>query len=634
MSRRRAGDAAAVIHRLFEELPANPGEVRHRLKGLNQAACRAALLEVLDRFELEGRSLNLFLDAGSQLQLWKEQRKLAAVAADRNRSRRVRAAAVGALARGGERAQEAQEALARALGPDELFELSDVPLEDSLGLCLTHRYGSYGVAEWLQMLPDEDARALFFQRLERCRQRVGAPAWATYESSLACAELGSLREGILEAALGEPEEETVSMLERLLAAEQDEEIKAELRAALLRTRTRLVDLDRPPLPLTGRAWVGAADGQGRFIAIVALDNPNGSLTVLDICAYVNEQTIRAFVFPQQSAAQLERLHAKLVADHMAMVEAPLAEAGELVREAARRTAPGLLSPAAEMALTLFARIPAGEGEDSEVAPARPELQAARELLQAEELMGAWFFEFGDLADAGILPPAGSGPDEKWYREALGKLATSPLRARAVAMARHMARWYRWKGDQARAATMAGLADEAERSFETCVLGRAMLEGSMRAAQAIAEKGFDAPVFRAATRVEVRRAYFRKEEKPRGRDLALLDFTAAALDALEAAFSVLPGSQRPEHEIFRGLSLVCAEVFLEDLEHKRNDLDRKMATLLGDVGFSREIGPAMNGALRKFAETCCAGTCTKRCLLKFNGGASAAFFDDRHPAGVD
>jgi len=129
------------------------------------------------------------------------------------------------------------------------------------------------------------------------------------------------------------------------------------------------------------------------------------------------------------------------------------------------------------------------------------------------------------------------------------------------------------------------------------------------------------------------------DAPEGRDLAGLDFTEAAIEALEAALEVLPGSRRPRaDELTRGahaIGTIFARYMISRRKSRPEALVQKMRHALGEVTRlgreEREMAVAtVLPALAVFVDEVC-GRCPVACLTQPKVDVTEAFFADEHPA---
>jgi hypothetical protein len=319
----------------------------------------------------------------------------------------------------------------------------------------------------------------------------------------------------------------------------------------------------------------------------------------------------------------------------------LAEAAALVREAAARTEElGLELPAdARPAVQLLARINHRDDDALEEPlplAASPDLEQLRALLARPEYAQSWFFDRGDLQSTGQDLPEGSADLAVWAASVAGRLDRPALRSRLGGMARHMARWHRWKGESELAQLCSAAARVTEKDFANSPLVAAMLERSLVPADE--EPG--APTLdRSMLRQHLKGLFFQHIHAPKGRDLARLDFAEAALVFLEESFLGLPGERRPREDEATTAAFAIGKLFADfliagahgSIERVIGEMDQALQKYCHlDENECGRVVAVVLPALGDFMERHCA-ECPAACIDRPAADVSELFFAPHHPA---
>ena len=358
---------------------------------------------------------------------------------------------------------------------------------------------------------------------------------------------------LVAAALGESDPETQAALMLLRGRGGDPKSRRAAQKAVLETGTAGLSPapTAGPAPAGAKGYLSSADGAGALVVLATLPQPDGSLTLVNVCLRLIGDLRGGFVLPGQRARDIGDIIEQFRAS-ASFVETTLERVAHLSIEAADRTlalgielpkdaAPGLRLLRPYALSTAFAGI----------APApRVTLAAVRKLLSHPEY-SAWFFDLGDFASAGLrLHKALVTPGH--IESTLAALKGTFAPERVVALALHQARWHALKGETEAAALMAACSLQAETDFEHSVLGRVMAE---RGTADIPAGGVDKPTVGV-------RDYFGEPDQRRlahglifgdgrpGRavDLARLDFAVALESVLNTlavgmATELVPRSER-------------------------------------------------------------------------------------------
>jgi hypothetical protein len=163
----------------------------------------------------------------------------------------------------------------------------------------------------------------------------------------------------------------------------------------------------------------------------------------------------------------------------------------------------------------------------------------------------------------------------------------------------------------------------------------MIENSLLGASA--QPPDDDDIFRAETRTLLRSALFAHVEKPRGRDVAGLDFAAAAADLLDAFFALAPLTVRPSGQLQSQMAAEVGRLFVDHLlaagSPKMSKFAKRAAQVVTRHGvepqLARKLADGLVVGLGQFAKHCC-GECPVSCLDTPEDRMSDVFFSDDHP----
>ena len=420
----------------------------------------------------------------------------------------------------------------------------------------------------------------------------------------------------------------------------------------------------------GQAHLGICDGQGAFIVLGCFENKDGSTSIADLCirasAEVRDGFAAAAMDPREVRTLFERMRESGLGD---LAPLSLAEAAEIVFAGVERTrGAGLSVPQdARAAVLLFERalvtmgdpkrVPAVTIGDPQRVPQTPQvvmgdaqkttedaprpargpvtLAEARALL-ALPCYGSWFFDAGDLASAGVVLPRRA--TRSWTEGALAQLEASEVLPRLAAMLPHMARWHALRGEAERAAICTSACAELKKSFRKSAVPRVMLERSIEKlrAHAAAKVGV---VGDPEARQRIRMELFLDVNDPKGRDLAALDLTEAALFALTDAIEALPGSRRPREDDLLQAAGAVATLFVRWVLARRQrapdalvgDMEKALSpvTALSPAERSALVAKVLPAMATFVAEVC--EHCPIACLTHPKADAAEAFFAEGHPA---
>jgi len=635
----RPDPTPTVLEALFAHPPVSHAELERRLAPADAARARQLLVARLRGGLVSEQDRAVFIAVFGALGAGEVRSALRTLVLDAALPAATRGHALTILA--DEPAQ--LEALLRELPPEEIAPLAEHWLADLLGAIQADPRQGEGLAGALEASPPE-LRGVLLEQIEAQRARVGTSAAAAYGRALLRDALAALRPRLLELLVLEASPEGIALLEQL-RRQAPVGLGRELQRAALLARTRR--LDPREQASSGRALVGSCDGQGAFIVVGCFENLDGTLTLADLCVRAAGDIRDGFVLPRRGPQELSELLAEITdGTGLAFAAAPLPQVAALIAGAAARThaAGCTLPPEARPAVTLFERWAPPEPEPApeaglvrELAPAeRPSLESVRELLRRPEYDRSWFFDRGDLDGVELPLPAHAAALPAWVRAAAQRLERPPLRSRLVAMAGHMARWHAWRGEAAEASLCAALARVTEQAFGASPLVTAMLERSI--VPAGEEPLADASVDRAMLRQHLKGLFFQHVCSPKGRDLARLDFTEAALTFLDEALLGLPGERRPREADRTTAAYAIGRVFADFLiagarwpiERVIEEMTRALTDFCHlDADESQRVVATVLPALGGYIDQHCAG-CPIACLDRPSEDVADAFFSPHHP----
>lgn len=638
----RAGQKATarILDDLFEEPPVNEADLERRLLRVNVAVAQRLLMERLRKSHITVQDGALFVAAFTALGVGEQGMELLMLAADRGRLPHERAFAVAVLSN--DDPDQLQE-LALSLSPSQAEALAEASVLDLLVGIEGEPERAEAIGAALASLPPH-MQAELFEQVESGRVHLGSTAATVYSDALTRPELSRLRRRMLDAILGEDGMQGIALLEHLRDEAKDPKVRRELQAALLRAHTQSIDPEHLARDPEGHAWVGSCDGQGAFLIIGLFDNPDGSLTLADLCIRASADVRDGFVVRRQTASDIEDILNELRSSSGSdFVRVSLEVAAELVAEAVVRTRDGSLEipKDALSAIAMFdrARHPGGGLPPIEPPAEPPALPDARMLLLRPEYASTWFFDEGDLAGVEASPPPRRRATRKWLAETAALLDTPAIAARLGAMAGHMARWHAWRGEDEESALCAALADEAARDLRRSTLVAAMLE---RSASLVSGKrrGVVVALADPTARQHLKAQFFRDVLEPTGRDLARLDMTEAAFLSLDQILESLPGERRPREEQRHAAAFALGSTFAEfvfkgaDGPQPIGPLAERMLEQIIEhcrlePDDAERVMPYVMASLGGFVSTVCAA-CPVSCVVRPTEELPDVFFGSHHP----
>ncbi len=640
-SGKRGDKTRSILEELFSHPPVNQAELERRLASIDVNAARAVLVKRLVEGEVEEQDASLFGAVFHFLGVEDAYEELLAIAQDQSQPSLVRSRAMGVLA---EEEPDELDNLMECLPPEDVTPLAELSLREMLATIQADPEQADSVAYVLGSTPP-DAHLFMAEQIEHCRKQAGTPAVAAYGQVLESEELGHLRPLFLGAIVEEGGTQGIELLERLRDSTGDKRAHRDFQGAILRLRTHSIDPNSCPDAPEGCAHLGSCDGQGAFILLGCFHNPDGTTTLADLCIRCAADVRDGFVIPRSTAEDAEDLLQEIqLGLGTAFVDIPLAQAAVMVAAAEERTsAAGLSIPEdARPAVSLFKRAlePAREAGDEapeEHAPGRLTLKKVRALFEMQEYHLSWFFDVGDLDGVGVTLPSNKKVKAQWYRQVAAKLATPLITSRVVAMARHMHQWHRWRGEPDLAGLCGALADATEADFVTSPLVRVMLEQSLSPPDEcmLSDMGSYGD---AVLRQHLKALFFQNVNVPRGKDLARLDLTEAALVSLDGIFDSLPGECRPREDERYATAFALGKTFVDFMmSGKQNPIEQLARRMTGALRKSSRLSWEQRQhvvlmvlpLLGSYLEEVCA-ICPVGCLQDPQAKVEDQFFSPNHP----
>lgn len=626
-----------AVESLFCFGVSNRQEANARLKSVDKPLARRLIASWLEREALTPAQGETLVRVVELLGLGDEREAFRRAALDPARGDATRYCAIRAILASEDLAL-LREISAR-LPPAQAASVARSALMELIARAEATDSGAELVATMLKSA-DEEHRPRVIEDIESIRHELGTSAASLYRKTLSKSGLGAIRKTMLAAIVEENAPEAVGLLQRCFETAPADDFRRDLQAALMRLRTR----DISPVPVVraapaGHAFIGACDGQGALVVLGCFARSEKSVVLADVCFRLSEDVRDGFLAPRQTQQEVDQLLLDFAKGAQTrFVKVGLSQAAALVAAAVDRTR-SMGRPIPEdvrPALARFAAISPKASEPLVLTSVEPRLEEVRALLSRPEL-GAWFFDRGDLESAGAFPPEEA---PAWLAEAARKLDLPAVRARVTAMARFMAQWYAWDGDEQAAMLMHALAHQLERTFAESLLVRVMLESSRGKSVGTVspEEAGVALVGDPEQRKDLRERFFSDVRRPRGRDLGLLDLTEVAREALERAMVLLQGAQRPRSEEIYTAGHALAGHFLESVLASTPDWPKTEAAMAEVLAkdwrlprdTSKRVAQGCLGTLATFAADIC-DSCPVGCLLNPEREASQPFFATHHPS---
>lgn len=634
-----AKSTRSILDELFTHPPVSRAELEQRLAPASVVEARRVLIERLTQGPIEESDGDLFVSVFHILGIGNESQPLLNVVADSRRPRHVRAYALTVLLHAD---PLYSDKLREVVSEEELLSLAAQPMCQFLCHIESNPDEAEQLALTLESAP-EDLRFALFEQLDRFRKESGVPAAVAYEGVLGRPLLAALRPTILEALGSEGGTDAIALIEKQRQETKDLKTQRTLQGLLLRLRTRILEGRTRALGKT-RAYISSCDGQSAFFVLGERENPDATHTLALLCIRAAGDVRDGYVATRQPQSQVRTLLGRFTTDAgTEFVEVPLGRAAPLIEQAIARTlAEGRKLPEDALpALRFFQRVE--PLELPAITPAeRLSLAALRPLLREPPYKRSWFVDPSDLEASGVKPPKTNRPTAAWLAQATRRLAQNAvLMQRVAAMARHMAVWHKLRNEDQAAALCIAAAEATEQEPEKSPLLRVLLERlfAPSAQHSASEEPNHDPLGEPTRRQFLKSRFFLDVAAPKGRDLALLDFTEAALLAFERALETIPGDARPREDVMQEVAHGMARLFRDYVLLSRNSppllLGERMAELIAAASHlppeeCHRLSLMLLAALVSFVDEVC-GDCPVRCISRPRADVAAAFFSPMHPA---
>ncbi|MBN1653025.1 MAG: hypothetical protein JXA30_04540 [Deltaproteobacteria bacterium] len=628
----------SVIEEIFIHPPISEAELQQRLSAADEKKARRLLTERLEQSRVRSEEFALFLEVYSILGIGEQRSRLLRIAADKQKDSLVRTLAMTVLA---DHDPQYLDKELENLDPQDFAQLADRPLIELMTSIEVNPDTAKEVTDFLLETPEEMREFLLF-RLGKCRREAGVSAATVYAYALRCEALAPLHSIMIDAVVEEGNQDGIALLRELRLSAPNPEAHRLLQGALMRMGTRAIDPNYRAKPPVGKAYLGSCDGQGAFVVVGCFAKPNGSSTTANLCIRAASDIRDGFVIARYTEAELQVAIKRLrEGTGCEFVEISLEEAAALVASAEERTRALKLSLPEESrsAITLFrqfSRRSDREDEPQLAPPAAPSLSQVRRLLK-KRIYRSWYFDAGDLNEACVPPPPEIPAKRNWVRVAAAKLDIPSVRNRLVAMAEHMSKWHAYRGETEPAALCLALARSSESEFAESALVRVMLERTCEIVRHAEEKElsvFGSPEIRQGLKSK----FFRDLKSPKGKHVALLDFTEVVLSSIDSVLTSVPGDRRPRDEEKPMIAYTISKSFLNFVVDARSkSLEKQMlamaTTLCKRCRLTRDecydIGYTVALELLTFMDEVCS-RCPGACTLRPNANAADLFFSPHHP----
>jgi hypothetical protein len=627
-----------TIDELFEHPPINEAELKKRLDAVDLDTARRVVVDRLDNGELPQRAGPLFLAVMGQLGIERQKRRLTDIALDLKRGLKERLWAAMALT---SEDPNTMDSLVVQLGPEGMGILAELSLFELLTMQDATDVGE-SISTALEHLAGGKPVDDLLNRIESCRQSIGVSCAAAYGEALSNGRLAHVRSRILDLFVREASEEGASFLLDMRDNALGNVERRDFQAALLRLKSRRIDPDRRD-EVPGYAMVGNCDGQGDFAILGMFENPDETTTVAELCLRAGADIRSAVTYTRCTAGEVDALVEEAERQLCcSLVKVELCEAAALLEDCLRNTVDQgrEILEETRQTVSMFERVKSGFrwGDGCCCPPAkRVAAKLVRELLERMEYDRTWFFDLGDLKGRNIKLPSETVAVKQWAEGAARKLKASTIGSRLVAMAEHMAMWHYWRGEEEEAALLRALAKSTAKDFAKSPLVRVMLERSSEMISYV-DSEFSYQFGDPSARQHFKMLFFQDLKSPTGRDLAHLDMTEAAANALCGAFDMLPGDRRPRDEEVDSAAFALGKLFADHImsggTRRPEQTVPKMSRALSRACRLTEserhcVLMTVVPSLWAFVEDVC-GRCPVRCLERPDSEMSNFFFTPEHP----
>ncbi len=652
--------ARRALEGILAAPPKSARALETAVRQIDPRACRAVLFELITDGRLANRQRDLLLVLAEMMELWVEPEPLLALLKDRDSPADSRRLALMVMAAGkidlmlGDDLDLDPEMLLDLAGDANSMLLSPILEEPELS------------GELVELLVEmaADHRAEPFAHIEQSRRELMVPAWLAYRDVLSTAELVDLHPEVVALITAETTATGVDVWDELMGLDLPPPTWRLVQESVMRSRT--ARLNRPlrlpqekPMTAPTTAWLSPCDGTGAFVIFVCVSLPDGGLNIHNVCLRTSGELRDGFVLSNRSPDEfLEMVAAFQEEQGYVFVRFPVAKALTLVTAAcAGGSQDGTVGTADNLRAANCLRWACALGEemtdgcpdsgDDLPTPEKIAGPAVLSELLCQPDFGEWFLNQADLADLGV-DLAGVGepdaPDEAWLEAQVERANTPGLRRRLEAMFSHMAHYYHWRGEAA-LVRQCGSVLAALAAMPAAVI-RIYLLNSL---QILAEnEGLDQlPEVLAfgddAVRESLRQRCFPRLTRPRGKHLAILDLTEAALTLVTMVTADMAIDCQPRQDTLPAVALAIARAQVDLVLSERSGIDlpadvkrfrRMLNAITKASGLPQteavELWSAVMPALEGFIDEIC-GSCPVDCLSRPTADLADWFHADGHPA---
>lgn len=634
----RTRAAKKFVDDIFLYPPVSPADLESRLRGVDATAVRRLLVDELDKGRISAAESLLFVEIMNVLGPGRQKNRLLRIASDHNRDKDERTYAF--LALGYDKLAEGDPAMAE-IGAELFDEMMSFSMLNVF--MLDEEEIGNAVVEILEGMPDMEFGAHFLEMLDEQRSLARMPAHIAYADALSTESLSDLHPAMIEAIEKEGHPQGIALLEKLGSKTKNRLTRKGFRKAALKARTTMAD----PAPVEkvkdGVALVSSCDGQGAVVVLGRFENKDGSLSLANVCFRAEREIRDGFYLPRMSKDDFDDLVEMIRLEaNTDFVEVPLLEASKLVYAVMERNQDIALDLDVQRAISCFPRPTGLLRFDSGKLP----LSAADHTMEEFEILlgrpeyESWFFDLADFEQAGVTVPRDEC-SEQWIDEVVRRLDTPAIKDRLLAMTSHMAWWYHQKGDEESASMQLAANQDMVKDFKNSKFVKAMVVRSFFVINAHEQEDEEIlyHVGDVQLRLYLKSMFFKDVKVPKGRDLAILDFTEAAYLAFDELFDSLLGGMRPKPNLLPIISYkvgkIVASTLLSNLDCSVERLFEKVARTVRMVGGfgegeTRRIATAIMALLLDFAEDVCK-ECRVACLVHPKKKMSDIFFASNHPS---
>lgn len=650
--------ARKTIFSLFSEPPASKEEFLLRVKGLDHAASRAVLIEVMRNSTEAEIPQEPMVMLAQFFKLGQEPNELLKLIQDDNIDQSLRVMPLMILL---DTNPEALGADFLQLNPDLLNSLADNSNEIILNAATEDSEGAREYSKLLVQL-DSENRGVVFDRLELTRRDNMAPAWMLFRDALQVSELQPFHKSMVELIVQETQVSGVDVWDDLLQGDLPRETRSLIQKQLMRWRTSLLnskDLSKfvPAFTAPATAWICPCDGVGAYVVLVCVQLATGKINIHNVCMRTTGELRDGFAMTMVAEEEFERIRGLFEEQQgQEFVEFPLAKAFKLVSEAR-------ISPLNEKGVGMEETLEAAAWLQWAAAMATPEdtkshLDTIAFPLPDSDFLPdnldqifnhpdceLWFLNEDDLLELGVDEEVPADIPPSWLNEQIVRANIPAVREKLQGMMRHMAWIFSWDDDLKMAGIVScavEMLDDEESAAPVIMHYLAKSIVLNRANEEMRGKPHHLEIGDRGTRENLRSVGFPRLSNPKGKHMAILDFSEAALMILDEVVGKYSQDRQPRQDVLPLIALAVGKAQAEMCLSGRSGFDlpkdvkrfRRMINAIvkvsnfdGDEAFAlwSEIVPS----LESFYLRVCSG-CEVNCLQRPTGDMKEWFYSGDHP----